>query len=77
MKHIETVSSHDLPNRPTYSDVINNFKHELIEAGFDLDMEIHYKVNYMLHAQLMQIVFIQHDRFRVRPANQFYPYAII
>ncbi len=77
MKHIETVSRHDLPLRPSFRDVINFFEHELIEAGFDLDMEIHYKVSVMLAAQLMQIVFIQHDRFKVRPANEFYPFAII
>ncbi len=77
MKHYETVSRHDLPLRPTYRDVINYFEHELIEARFDLTKEIHYKVKYMLAASLVQVVFIQHDRFKVRPANEIYPYAII
>ncbi len=77
MKHVETVSRHDLPLRPSYRDVIDYFEHELLEAGFDLTKEIHYKVKYMLAASLVQVVFIQHDRFRVRPANEFYPLAII
>ena len=77
MRHIETVSRHQLPLRPTYSDVIDCFKHELLEAGFDLEKEIHYKTEMLLMAQLVQVTFIQHDRFRVRPANSFYPYAII
>ena len=77
MKHIETISRHDLPLRPTYRDVINRFKIELIEAGFDLEMEIHYKTRFLFAASLIQVVFIQHDRFKVRPANEFYPFAII
>ncbi len=67
-----------MPMRFTLTDVIYFYGDELKEEGFDLEMEMQFSVNY--RPDLFDEIIIrvtQDDRFRVRPANSFYPYAII
>ncbi len=72
------LASKLMPMRFTLDDVKYFFGKELKGEGFDLDMELRFSVNY--RPDLFDYIVIrvtQDDRFRVRPANSFYPYAII
>ncbi len=65
------------PMRYNLGDVIRFYGEELKEAGFDLEKEIFFSVSYD-YADLGHLLRVQQDnRFRVRPVNEFYPYAII
>ncbi len=76
--HREELAGKRMPMRFTLRDIIFFFGDELKEVGSDLEMEIQFSINYrpdLVDAIVVKV--FQHDRFRVRPANSFYPYAII
>ncbi len=66
-----------LPLRFTLGDVIRFFGEELKQEGFNLEKEIVYSVRYDICEIGHSLKVYQDDRFRVVPANSFYPFAII
>ena len=72
------ISRYDIPLRLTFKDVIFYFGAELKKVGFDLDKELQYSATHIVDSiEDVYIRVYQQDRFRVRPANEFYPYAIL
>ncbi len=72
------LASSLMPMRFTLDDVKYFFGEELKEEGFDLEMELQFSVNYrpdLIDEIIVRVT--QDDRFRVRPVNSFYPFAII
>ncbi len=66
-----------VPMRFTLQDVINVYGEVLEEEGFNLKKEIYYTVRYDYEEVGHLLKVHQDDRFRVIPANSFYPFAII
>ena len=78
MRWEKKIDRYAVPNRLTFRDCIFYFGSELKEAGFDLDQEFQYHVTHSVdYMDEVLIRCFQHDRFRVRAANEFYPFAII
>ena len=71
------IDRYEIPNRLTFKDCLFFFGAELKEAGFDLDQELQYHVTCCVdHIDEVLVRVYQQDRFRVRPPNEFYPFAI-
>lgn len=66
-----------IPMRLNLGDVINIYGEELEKEGFDLKKEIFFSVRYDYADLGHSLRVIQDDKFRVRPVNSFYPYAIL
>jgi len=67
----------EAPSRFTLYDIVSFFGEELKQEGFDLEMEMVYETEFIMDTYDTVVTVTQDDRFRVRPANSFYPYAII
>ncbi len=66
-----------MPMRFTLHDVLYFFGKELINEGFDLMKEIQFQVRYDYEEVGHLLKVYQDNRFRVRPENDFYPFAIL
>lgn len=65
------------PMRWTLHDVLYYYGKELLDEGFDLMKEILFSVTYDYEEVGHLLKVYQDDRFRVRPENEFYPFAIL